>query len=67
MLAIPLKDYTLSPLTKTVKAKTNHKIMPCPVCSGRGIRRDAKTGEERQCRACNGTGSIFKNTLDKSK
>lgn len=32
--------------------------MDCPVCNGRGDRRDAKTLLMRRCVACKGTGII---------
>lgn len=30
----------------------------CPVCSGAGTRRDAKTGKKRACVLCKGTGTV---------
>lgn len=30
----------------------------CPVCSGSGTRRDAKTGKQRTCVLCKGEGVV---------
>lgn len=43
----------------TPKNTGNHKpttIMPCPCCDGMGEKKDAHTGNLRQCVACHGSG-----------
>jgi len=37
--------------------RQKHHPHKCPICV-KGKRKDSKTGEERDCRACNGTGKL---------
>lgn len=35
------------------------RTAPCPICNGQGRHsRDPKTGRERRCERCNGSGVI---------
>lgn len=44
-----------------VKKKTVSKRLICPICMGYGTRNDARTGDKRICRGCNGIGRLKPN------